>query len=118
MIAHHEDDLICDMAETYNIHDMRALPVRRLAVLACGLSEDSRVKRAMSGTKLTTRDMILCIAVDKLSQLVWMQTKDGAKNRNRPKSLLLELTEEKSDQVRGFRSIEEFEAARRRIIGE
>ena len=52
MISRHEDDLICDMAEVYHIYDMRALPLRKLAVLACGLSADSRVNKSKNKVKL------------------------------------------------------------------
>ena len=41
MMAADEDALACDIAETYGIYDMRALPAGRLAVLAVGLREDS-----------------------------------------------------------------------------
>ncbi len=118
MLARHEDELVCDMAEVYHIFDLRELPVRKLAVLACGLSSDSRVMMAMNGSKLSTTDTLLCLAVDKLSNLVWMQSKDGVHGRNKPKSVLEELTKEKpKSEYVAFASSEDFKAARRRIIG-
>jgi hypothetical protein len=106
------------MAETYHIYDLRALPVRKLATLALGLSKDSRVMMAMAGAKLTTVETLLCLAVDGISTIAWMQTKDGAAGRNRPKSLLEELTKEKpTEDFKTFQTLEDFEAARRKIIG-
>lgn len=43
MIATDQDALICDMAETYGIFDLQALPVATLATLAVGLRENSRI---------------------------------------------------------------------------
>ena len=116
-MAHHKDELECDMAETYHIYDLRALPVRKLAVLALGLSKDSRVMMAMAGAKLTTNETLLCLIVDRLTTLAWMQSRDGAAGRNRPKSILEELTKDKEKDFETFSSFDEFEAARKKIIG-
>ena len=106
------------MAETYHIYDTRALPVRKLATLALGLSKDSRVMMALAGAKLTTTETLLCLTVDRLTTLAWLQSKDGATGRNRPKSILEELTKEKPrKEYETFASIADFEAARRKIIG-
>ena len=118
MISRHEDDLICDMAEVYHIYDMRALPLRTLAVLACGLSADSRVNKSKNKVKLSLGDTLLCLIADKLSQLVWLQTKDGVKGTNRPESILGKLNDEKPKvEEYGYATPAEFEAARKRIIG-
>ena len=118
MVAHHEDELICDMAETYHVFQMRELPLKTLATLAAGLSEDSRTKMAMSGSKLTRMESLLCLAVDKVSQLVWLNSKDGAAGKNRPKSLYTELTTEKPKaEHKVFASIDDFEAARKKLLG-
>lgn len=117
-MAHHQDELECDMAETYHIYDLRALPVRKLATLALGLSKDSRVMMAMAGAKLTTAETLLCLAVDGISTLAWMQSKDGAAGRNRPRSIFEELTKEKPKaEHKTFASLADFEAARMKIIG-
>lgn len=49
MLSADRDALICDMAETYHIYDVRALPVKMLATLACGLRDDSRIKLKITG---------------------------------------------------------------------
>lgn len=43
MILTDEDALICDFAETYNVLDYRALPLRTAATLASGLRADARI---------------------------------------------------------------------------
>ena len=117
MNAADKDALLCDLAETYGIFDMRALPVSTLAALASGLSPDSRSKRRLTGMKLTSDVMLLAAAVDRLTTLVWMRSKDGAKNRNRPKSLLESMLTERRDEVEAFDSPAAFMAARAQALG-
>lgn len=109
MIAADEDALICDFAETYQIYDYKALPVSYAAALACGLGPDSRIKMAVSGAKIQNSVALQAAIIDRLSLLLWLQTKDGAKGSNRPKSLLDELTSEKQDStISAFSSGDEF----------
>lgn len=118
MLAKYPDELQCDLAETYRIYDWKALPVRTVATLSCGLRENSRVMRAMSGQKQTTDTMLLAAAVDRLSLLVWFQTKDGQKNRKRPPSLTEELTKDRSKEEKPmlFDTPEAFDEARQRAM--
>ena len=119
MISLDESALICDFAETYLILDYRALSLKLAAVLACGLRDDSRIKMKLAGMKLNPETMLQAAAVDRLSMLVWAKTKDAQRRKNAPKSILAEMLKDKTDQedkVQPFNSIEEFEAARRRII--
>lgn len=119
MISLDRDALICDLAETYGLYDLRALPVSTLATLAVGLREDSRIKMCISGVKVSRMEMLLAAAVDRLSLLVWAKTENGRNNVNRPKSILdiiLDEEEQKSD-VRSFASAEDFENEWARITG-
>lgn len=113
--------LTCDMAETYGILDMRALPARLLATLAAGLRDDSRIKMKISGTKVDRGTLLSAMTVDLLNFIAWSKTKDGQKNRNRPKSivniLLEKTTGPQKDDVRVFRSPEEFRAEWARLTG-
>ena len=120
MIRASETDLICDLAETYGIMDYKALPLGTVAALSAGLREDSRIKMRISGQKLRTDTALAAAIVDRLSILVWMQTKDGARNRNRPDSILERLTKDpkKRDEIIAFRTPEEFEAAKAKILAE
>lgn len=119
MLSADREALICDLAEVYGIFDHRALPVSLLATLSVGLRDDSRIKRKISGMKLTRTEMLLAAGVDRLSVLLWLNTDDGRKGENRPASILDVLMGNETDdkQTEGFETAEEFEAAWEQITG-
>lgn len=110
--------MVCDLAEYYHVLDWRSLPLRTVAMLVAGLREDSRTMMQVSGQKIKLDSALMAASLDRLSMLLWARTKDGEKNRRRPKSILDTLTKEKDqkDQVVAFESAEDFMEARRRII--
>lgn len=121
MISLDEDALACDLAETYRIYDYRQLPLMQVAVFACGLRDDSRIKMQANDQLIPMDTLLLAGISDSLSTLVWFQTEDGQKGKNRPPSLLNLLTNnntasDKKDVIT-FRSGEDFENARTRLIG-
>lgn len=66
----------------------RSFSVLHAADLAAHLPPDSAVAREMNPEYAWgVTEHLLATAVDTLRLLVWMQSKDGAKNRNRPKPL-------------------------------
>lgn len=112
MITLDEDALMCDLAETYHIYDYRSLPCKKIAVFSCGLRDDSRIKMKMSGMKITIEQTMLAVTVDRLGLLIWMNSKDGAKGINRPKSMLKEMLsigEPEKDTIVSFSSATDFE---------
>lgn len=53
--------------------------------------------------------MLQAAQLDTLNVLAWQNTKDGAKGRNRPKSILNNLkVEKKESELKGFRTGEDF----------
>lgn len=118
MIHEDKDALICDLAETYGIYDMGLLPARTVATLSAGLRENSRIKMKLTGAKASNEIMLLAHAVDRLSILIWQQTKDGAKNRNKPQSIVDQIMYGKPSNVKcdSFDTPEEFWSARERIL--
>lgn len=121
MMAADEDALACDLAETYGIYDMRALPALRLATLSVGLRDESRIKMKLSDQKAPLDKVLQAAMVDRLTWLAWAQTKDGQNGKNRPEQLVAKLMgteEEKETQNKTYESAEEFEAERQRIINE
>ena len=114
MIRLDEDALICDLAETYNIFDYKKLALNELAIFACGLRDDSRIKLKMSENILSPNQLLLAGIQDRLSLLVYSKTKDAEKGKNYPK-LILDSFENKIDS---FSSGEDFMKERERIMKE
>ena len=118
MIKLDEDALICDLAETYQIFDYRQLPLLRVAVFSCGLSEDSRIKMRMSNQIIPMETLLLAGLSDKISVLLWTKTKDGQKGRNRPPMILDAFNQSKTKQRETvvFNSGEDFEERRKELL--
>lgn len=117
MIAVDETALMCDLAETYHIYDYKSLPASLVAAFSVGLRADSRIKLKLHNMNCPMQDILLAGILDKLSLLVWMQTKDGYEGANRPESVVSKLLgeEEKGDDVAGFSTHEDFEKEWKRI---
>lgn len=113
MITVGEDELICDLAETYGIYEYRAYSPLYIGTLAAGLRDDSRIKMKVSGERLSISQLLAAMTVDKLANLVWMQSKDGVKGRNKPVSVVEQLrgSASKPSEIHGFDSPEEFQKA-------
>lgn len=74
MLATDRDSLECDLAETYGVLEMEALPVRKLAVLSFGLRDNSRIKMKLAGMKVSMDRLMLAGCFDMLSWLRWSKT--------------------------------------------
>ena len=113
----HKTELMCDMAEVYHIFDYRGMPAFFVAELVAGLSTDSRVKMAISGQQIDKETALLACILDGINTLVWQNTKDAQKGRNKPQSVYLAMTQTKEkDTLRGFRTSAEFEAYRKSLL--
>lgn len=97
MIASDEDAVICDLAEAYGIYDIYAMDLVLVARLVFGLRDNSRIKQKIKNEKITREEMLLAVIADRLGLLLWFNSEDGAKRRNRPKSLLEALTDEPTE---------------------
>lgn len=121
MVTEDRDALICDLAETYHILNMKAYPVSLIATLATGLRSNSRIKMRMEGQNLTQEEGLLALIYDRLNWLRWAKTKDGEKNRNIPASLYEYLSgakkQEKKEEITVYTSPEEFEKRRLELLG-
>lgn len=119
MVATDEDALICDLWETYQITNWRALPLQTVAVLAFGLSEDSRIKRG--ARRCTLEELLLGMILDRLNILSYSMTKDAKHGRNKPEPIVpILMGEKKRNENKGrcFASAEDFEAEWARITGD
>lgn len=121
MLATDEDALICDLAETYNIYNYKELPLKMVALFSCGLRNDSRIKMKLSEQVVPLDTMLLAGISDKVNTLIWFQTKDGQKGKNRPPSMVGSLTnsnkpKENENDFIVFDSGEDYEEVRQRLI--
>lgn len=118
MIQIDKNALICDLAETYHIYDYKKLPLTQVAIFAIGLKDDSRIKMKMSGQLVPMETLLLAGISDRLSILLWRQTVDGQKGRNRPTMILDTLTLKmgKDSNVIVFSSGEDYEKTRNQIL--
>ena len=121
MIGAGEEELICDFAETYHIHDYRSLPASRAAILACGLRDDSRIMMKMRGEKLTLTETLIAGMIDEIALIVaWLSGTDKT-----PESILEKLNgseqekEKDSDRgISGFDTPDELNEKLRELRGE
>jgi len=116
MRAIHRDALICDFAEYYRIYDWNTVPIRTAAVLACGLPDDSRTKKEISGNKGGTDTLLLTAILDGINTLGWMNTKDAQSGKNRPESVFSAFTDKETEESEGFDSGEDFLEYRARFV--
>lgn len=108
MLVTDEGAVICDLAETYGIFDYRTFKPTDIARFAVGLRDDARIKLKMNQTAYSLNTMLLASIVDRLSLLVWSRTKDGEKGKNRPKSILEEMTKPPEKDIALFETPEDF----------
>lgn len=110
MIRLDREALICDLAETYHIYDMRSLPARRVATFAVGLREDSRIKKKISGIEYPYQELLLARIADKLSALLWCYGLYG--DEDRPPSIFDAMIgrarEEPKSEFKGYGSGADF----------
>lgn len=117
VVANYEGEFICDMVQYYHIIDYKGLSPILVATLLVGLPNDSRVKMAISGTKLTLEQTILARMADDIAFIAWAQTEDARKNRNRPKSILQTLLgDTKKEKLESF-TAEEFDKKWKELTG-
>lgn len=93
---------------------MQALPVETLATLVNGLGQGARIRRKISGINAELQTVLLACIIDRLSLLIWQNTKDGARGRNRPKAFA-DVFIEKEKETIGFDTAADFEAALKRF---
>lgn len=107
------------MAQYYHVLNWRGLPGRTAAILAFGLPDESRTKMRLMGFKASPVRVMQAAQLDTLNMLLWMQTKDATKGRNRPAQILprfLAGEETEKADLMGFDSAADFEATRNRLV--
>ena len=109
--------MVCDLAEYYHIFDYQGFSAIYIATLVCGLPEGSRTLKALSNRKYSIEQLLMANMVDLLSLIWWSKTKDGQKNRNKPKLITETLHNEKEkEQITTFNSSDDFEKMKQKIL--
>ena len=111
MINSDEGALICDFAETYHIYNYREFEPFYVATLANGLRENSRIKMALADTKVDLYSTLLAAIADRVSVLIWQNTKDGQSGTNMPVSILECFNNKPKHENHGFESGDDFMSA-------
>lgn len=120
MINVDEEALICDFAETYRIYNYKSLTLQMVGTFACGLRPDSRIGMRISDSKLTTDQTLLALVADNTRAIAWLNSSDGAKGINRPKSIVDALAREKKtadSTMETFETGQDFDDEWRRLTG-
>lgn len=115
MVSEDEDSLICDFAQYYHILDYRSLGLNMAVILAAGLPPESRIMKVLLDQKYDINTILLANIADTMALNVWMKTKDGHKNRNRPSSISEALKQKKKEKTKSFATSADFEAEWRRL---
>lgn len=118
MVRVDEGSLTCDLAETYHIFCMRQHPASLIATLAAGLRPNSRIVMRLSGQRYDAQTLLLAGIADRLSTLIYMQTKDAKHGRNKPQSIVEMMTSKPKEKPTGFATAEAFERRRAQLIKE
>lgn len=114
------DALECDLAETYHIYEMRELPVKKVALFSLGLSDNSRIKKKMSGLKVDLNTLLLAKIYDELQWIHWSKTKDGMDGKNPPEFLAPKFVDEsmfeKDSDYDSFETVDDFKNSWQEIV--
>ncbi len=111
MLGADRDALLCDLAETYHIYDLKALPVLTLAALSFGLREDSRIKMKLAGLTYIPPVFLLASTCDNIALLrynLFASENDGLPTLYMDRILGKEQPERETE---GYQTAEECQAA-------
>lgn len=117
MLNTDKGSLECDLAETYGIYDYERLPLSKVATFSYGLRENSRIKMAMTDSKVSTDTLLLASAVDQLNFIAWSKTEDAQHGHGRPKSVVNALINPQEPDHETFTTAEDFIRKRNELLG-
>lgn len=113
-----KDAVLCDLAETYHIYSIEELPISKVALFACGLRDNSRIKLKITGLKVPLETLLLSQILDNFNNYLYSMTKDSKSGINRPQSLTNKLIEKVSEdkEYELFENSEEFNKQWRKLV--
>lgn len=116
MVKNYPDELECDMAQYYGIHDYKNFKLGHISILACGLPEQSRIVKKLLDKPYGTDTYLLAHIVDRLSLIWWSKTKDAEDDINRPEMMINLLNHISEPKEYESMTIEEYEKTRAEIM--
>lgn len=90
-----------------------------MALLFLGLGENSRTWRKLNKVRVPISIQLQAMMVDCLSLLVWQNSADGQKGKNRPKLItptLIGKGEKENGNIQTFNTPEDFQRERERRL--
>lgn len=116
MRAIYYDALVCDFAQYYNL-DIDTVGIYRAAILACGLPPDSRVIKELSGQKYSTDTILHMGILDAVRAIGHAYASTHSKKKiPKPQSIFKAINGKSDNDIKAFRSGNDFERERSRII--
>ena len=105
MIAAGEEELFCDLAETYHVIGFDSYPVGVIATLAAGLGEGSRIMQKLMGVTYPPLALVAAHIADdlKLFRYSFLDTKKAPEPY-----LFLEHIQKQVQETTGFSTPQEF----------
>lgn len=113
MLSTDKDALLCDLAETYGIYDIKELPLSKVALFSVGLRINSRIKMIINGNSFDSKEILLASITDRLG--IILSFLRGSDVTESILDKMIGNIPEKEYMV--FNSIDEFEKERKRILG-
>lgn len=118
-MANEKSDLICDLAETYGIHDYRKVPVHMLGTFAAGLGHDSRIGMKRRGVKAHADVFILAQLYELIFTIAWrLAGKDEELPELPIDEFIIGGREKAKKELKGYTSANDFKEARKKILKE
>lgn len=110
-VNNYEDDVICDLAETYHIFSYKSHKPSFIATLLSGLKDDARIAMRMAGVTADTKTRLLAMIADLIR--AFGGSFDGENGVSIYDSF---FRTQKSKKTVGFDTVEDYEKRRNEII--
>lgn len=110
-VHNYENDVICDLAETYHIFSYKEHKPSFIATLLSGLKDDARISMRFAGVTADTKTRLLAMIADLIRALGG--SFDGENGVSIYDSF---ISSHKSKKTTGFNTVEEYEKRRNEII--
>ncbi len=117
MRAIYKDALICDFAQYYHLYSFDAVSIETAAILACGLPQESRTIRKLTGQRFSTEIILQIGVLDAIKSLEYAYVSAHSKRKlQKPQSLMKMMNRQDENDIKSFRSGEDFERERERLL--